>query len=303
MKKPKLSIVILSYNTKDLLRDCLLSLYKVKNEVDFEVIVPDNGSIDGSAEMVQKEFPWVKKVIKNKKNLGFAKGNNAARPYVGEEYVLFLNSDTQVKKGSLKKCLEHMGGDKQIGALTCKLVLPDKTLDKDARRSFITPWIGLVHIFLKLDRLFPRSKLFARYWYGYIKPDAIHEIDALQGALFLTRKKILDKVGWFDEDYFLDGEDIDLSWRIKNAGYKNVYFGRAEVIHVKGAAKGKIESPTKKKVPLKLKLKHRMAGVNSMEIFYKKHLWAKYPTAINLLVFVGIKILKSVRFVRTIILG
>ncbi len=161
MKKIKLSIVVLSYNTKDLLRDCLESLVKVKDEVAFEVIVPDNGSSDGSPEMVEKEFPWVKKVVRIGNNLGFAAGNNKARPYIHGEYVLFLNSDAVVHTNTLKKTVDYLDSHKEIGALTCKIVLPNGQLDKDARRSFITPWIGLTHIYLRLDRLFPKSRLFA----------------------------------------------------------------------------------------------------------------------------------------------
>jgi len=302
MKNPKLSIIILSYNTKDLLRNCLLSLNKVRDEVNFEVIVSDNGSSDGSPEMVEKEFPWVK-VIKIGKNIGFSAGNNRARPFAKGEYILFLNSDTIVKKNTLRIMIDYMERNRDIGAATCKIVLPNGNLDKDARRSFVTPWIGFVHLFLKLDRLFPRSKVFARYWYGFIDENEIHEIDALQGAFFLTRKKILDKVGWFDEAYFLDGEDIDLSYKIKKLGYKNMYYPKAEIIHLKGATKGKIESQETAKVSLREKLKFRMAGVNSMEIFYRKHLWEKYPLLLNRMVVAGIKGIKIFRFMRTILFG
>src|SRR4030042_4439233 len=180
-KKPKLSIIILSYNTQDLLKDCLLSLRKVVSEVDFEIIVPDNGSTDGSPEMLKEEFPEVL-LIENKKNLGFAKGNNRAEPFTRGEYILFLNSDTIINKDTLSKTVEYLDNHRQVGALTCKIFLPDGSLDKDTRRAFITPWIGLVHLFLKLDRIFPESKYFGRYWYGFIPSNAEHEVDVLQGA-------------------------------------------------------------------------------------------------------------------------
>jgi len=290
--KPKLSIIILSYNTKLLLR----------GEISFEVIIPDNGSSDGSIDMVKKEFPWVKKVIDIGENLGFAKGNNIARPFSRGEYILFLNSDTLVPRGTLKGVIEYLSKHKEVGAITCKLVMPDGGLDKDARRSFISPWIGFVHLFLRLDRLFPKSKLFAKYWYGYISADKTHEIDALQGAFFLTRKEILDRVGWFDEDYFLDGEDIDLSWKIKNLGYKNVYYPKVHVIHIKGAAKGK-NKISEKGVTFKNKLKYRMAGVNSMEIFVRKRIWNQYSLPLMLLVLFGIKIIKGVRLIKLLLSG
>lgn len=294
MAKVKLSIIILSFNTKNLLKDCLVSIAKVRSEVNFEVIVPDNGSVDGSPQMVEKEFPWVKKVIKIGNNVGFARGNNKAKSYVFGEYVLFLNSDTIVPKSTLKESVAYLDEHKDVGAMTCKIVLPDRTLDKDSRRTFITPWIGITHLYLKLDRVFPKSKVFGRYWYGYIPADVTHEVDALQGAFFLVRKKILDDVGWFDEDYFLDGEDIDLSWKIKNAGWKIMYYPKIYIIHIKGAAKGKNKKI--KYVSFKEKLKYRMAGVNSMEVFYKKRLWKKYPLFLNILVILGIKLLKGMRF-------
>ncbi|OGM04459.1 hypothetical protein A2715_05145 [Candidatus Woesebacteria bacterium RIFCSPHIGHO2_01_FULL_39_32] len=302
MKKPKLSIVILSYNTVDLLRECLLSLKKVRGEVGFEVIVSDNASTDGSPEMVEDEFPWVKKIIKTRINIGFAAGNNRAREYVNGEFVLFLNPDTIIHKDTLKKCRQYLDNHKDVGALTCKIVLPTGQLDKDARRSFITPWIGLTHIYLKLDRIFPKSKLFAKYWYGYVSPNTEHEVDALQGAFFFTRRAVLDQVGWFDEDYFLNAEDIDLSWKIKEKGWKIFYYPNVSITHVKGAAKGKTKR-TKQNVPLKEKLKYRLAEVDAMEVFVKKRLWRNYPLALNLLVLTGIKLLRFIRATKVILLG
>jgi GT2 family glycosyltransferase len=302
MTKLKLSIVVLSYNTKDLLKNCLDSLEKIKKEMGFEVVVVDNASKDGSVEMVKKQF-LNHKIIINKKNLGFAAGNNKARKYCRGKYVLFLNSDTLVHKGTLEESVNYLDKHKNIGAMSCKILLPDGKLDRDSRRSFINPWVGLTHIFLKLDRIFPKSKLFAKYWYGYISEDKIHEVDALQGAYFLTRKKILDDIGWFDEDYFLDGEDIDLCWRIKEKGWKIVYFPKVSITHFKGSSKGKVESETKRDIPLRKRLKYRMAGVDSMEIFVRKRLWKRYPLLKMLFVLSGIKALKALRFTRTVVFG
>lgn len=297
MDKIKLSIVILNYNTEDLLRNCLNSLNKVKDELSFEVLVVDNGSTDDSVRMVKKDFVYVK-VIKNKKNLGFAAGNNSAKKHCQGKYVLFLNSDTIVKKGTLRETVAFLDKNKNAGALTCKLVLPNGQLDKDARRSFPTPWVSLTHLVLRLDRLFPKSPIFARYWYGYISENKIQEVDVIQGAFFLVRKEILDQLGWYDEDYFLDGEDIDLCWRIWKFGYKIIYYPKVSIIHLKGVTKGKKES--ERKVPFKTRLKFRMAGVNSMEIFYRKRLWKQYPFLLNILVIAGIKALKLVRLITTL---
>ena len=232
----KLSIVILSFNTKDLTLACIDSLMKVKGEVKFEIIVVDNGSTDGSLATLKK----VKgiKLVESKENLGFAGGNNLSRKYLTGEYVLFLNSDTEVYKNTLKETVKYMDENREIGALTCKTVLPDGNLDRDARRSFPTPWVALTH-FSGLDRIFPKSRLFSRYWYGYRSASDIQDVDALQGAFFLTRKEILDEIDWFTEDYFLDGEDIDLSWKVKNTGKRVVYYPKVSILHIKKASKKK----------------------------------------------------------------
>jgi len=297
---PEVSIIILNYNTKNLLRKCLESLKKVSGEIEFETIVVDNASSDGSFEMLKKDFRWVK-VIRNKENLGFAKGNNSARSFCRGKFILFLNSDTIVLKRTLYESVRFLKRNKNVGALTCKIVLPDGSLDKDARRSFITPWIGLTHIFLKLDRIFPKSRLFSRYWYGYIPANKTHEIDALQGAFLLSRKEVLDEVGWFDEDYFLDGEDIDICWKIKKAGFKIFYFPKVKIIHLKGASKGKIKKIST--IPLSERIKYRIAGVDSMEIFYRKHLWDEYPKLLNYAVISGIKLLKAIRILTAFLTG
>jgi len=224
---PALSVIVLNYNTKDVTLNCLNSLIKVKDELNFEVLLVDNGSIDGSIEEVEKLIektvkPEIK-LVKNNANLGFAKGNNAAKDFCIGRYILFLNSDTLMNPDTLKESIKYLEDHPNVGALTCKTILPDGSLDKDARRSFPTPWVALTH-FSGLDRLFPKSKAFSKYWYGYLSADTTHEIDVLQGAYCMAPKKVLDEVGWFSEEYFLDGEDIDLSYKIKQAGYKIIYF-------------------------------------------------------------------------------
>ncbi|MFH1863308.1 MAG: glycosyltransferase family 2 protein [bacterium] len=299
--KPELSIVILNYNTRNLTLDCLASLMKVKDEANFEVILCDNGSTDGSIGAIAKEYPEVI-IIENNANLGFAKGNNAARKIAKGKYVLFLNTDTIVNKGVLAKTIQYLKDHLDVGGVTCKLVLADGSLDKDARRSFPTPWVSLTHLVLHLDKLFPKSKLFAKYWYGYVSPDAVQEVDVIQGAYFLTYKKLLDEVGWFSEDYFLDGEDIDLCWKINKKGYKLVYYPDVYILHLKGATKGKNKKTQKSTASLKEKMKFRMSGVNSMEIFYRKRMWKQYPLFLNYLVILGIKCMKLVRIIKLILL-
>ncbi len=287
--RPILSIVIVSYNTKDLLVDCLDSLKKVENEIQFETIIVDNASSDGSPEMVKNKYKWVK-LIQLKDNLGFSKGNNAARKFVKGEYVLFLNSDTIVHKNTLKKSVEYLKTHGDVGSMTCKIVLPDGSLDKDVRRSFPTPWVALTHLVFRLDRLFPKSPLFAKYWYGYKSEGVTHNVDVIQGAFHLTRKKVIDTVGWFDEDYFLDGEDIDLCWRVKEKGWEITYYPEVAITHVKKASK---KSPDKA-----LRRRFIVAGVEAMELFYRKRMEGMYPKVITGLVIVGIRVTKFLRLLR-----
>ncbi len=279
---PKLSIIILNYNTKELTLSCVDSIIKNTKNLDYEILVVDNGS----NEKIEKTKKYT--LISNNENLGFAGGNNSARKFAKGEYVLFLNSDTEVYKDTLKESVKYMEEYDSVGALTCKTVLPNGKLDKDARRNFPTPFVALTH-FSGLDRVFPGSRIFAKYWYGYKSVDETQEIDALQGAYFLTRKKILDEVGWFSEEYFLDGEDIDLSWKIKNLGYKNIYYPKVSVLHIKKASKKKRS------------LRSIMAGMNSMEIFYKKHLWSSYPLILDFIVLVAIYLMKGLRFGKAIL--
>ncbi|MFH1706084.1 MAG: glycosyltransferase family 2 protein, partial [Patescibacteria group bacterium] len=234
------------------------------------------------------------KLIENKKNLGFARGNNAARKIAKGKYVLFLNSDVILEKDTILKTLDYLEKHPRVSGITCRLELPNHRLDKDTRRSFPTPWVALSH-FSRLDKLFPKSKLFARYWYSYIPENKIHKIEVAQGAYFLIRKDVLDQVGWFDQDYFLDGEDIDLCWKIKEAGWPIIYYPKAKAIHLKGASKGKSQ---KNRVHLEERKKFILAGVESMEIFYRKRLKDRYPSWLTGLIITGIKILGGIRILK-----
>jgi hypothetical protein len=282
----ELSIIILNYNTKELLADCLNSIKKYEDEISLEVIVSDNASSDGSAQMVKKKFPWVK--LLTGENSGFSKGNNRARPYVHGDMVLFLNPDTVVTKGVLQKTTEYLINHKEVGALSCKLVLPSGELDKDARRRFPTPGIAFMKLFLGNGK---------RYWYEGVDPNKIQEVDAIQGAFFLTWKSTLDKVNWFSEEYFFNGEDLDLCWKIKKDGWKIIYYPDVFIYHLKGASTGKSKF-WKPKIAPSHKVRVKMSAVDAMEIFYRKNLWSSYPLIFNLFVILGIKIFKLFRWFK-----
>lgn len=289
--EPKLSIVIVTFNVKDLTKNCLNSLKDLT--IPAKIVVSDNGSSDGTVEMIKKEFPNAL-LLDNKDNLGFAKGNNKARKYCKGDYVLILNPDTVVPKNTIEKCIRYMDANAGSGALTCKIELWSGGLDKDCRRSFPTPWVALAH-FAFLDRVFPKIKFLSRYWYSYLSEDVVHEIDVPQGAFCLVRRSIMDKINWYDEDYFLDGEDIDLAYKIKQLGYKIIYYPKVKIIHYKGASKGKKGSGFQGKVDSKVRKRAVYSGVESMKIFYRKHYLKKYPWAVNKLVFIGIDAIKTLR--------
>lgn len=291
MTKPKLSVIILNYNTKELLSDCLKSVKDHIDEVPMEVIVSDNSSNDGSQDMVKKNFPWVKFI--EGPNEGFSKGNNRAKGLVNGEMVLFLNPDTVVHKQVFAKTVRYLEEHPKVGALTCKLILANGEMDKDVRRRFPTPWVSFQKLVLGKSRY---------YYYEDIPDAATHEVEAIQGAFFLTYKVVLDKVGWFDERYFFDGEDVDLCYQINKAGYSLVYYPDVYITHLKGVTKGKVKK-WRHKLTDQQRKRIRMAGVHSMELFYKKNLWKKYPLWFNYFVILGINLFKVIRYIRVALLS
>ena len=290
MAKPDLSIIILSYNTKDLLKDCLQSVKKAEaNGFSFEIIVVDNASSDSSPEMVKKEFPEVR-LICNKKNLGFAGGNNLGIPCAQGRYILFLNSDTEVAPEAFKKMIEFMDKYPQVGAATPKTLLFSGGIDPDCHRGFPTPWASICY-FLGLEKLFPKSRIFGRYHQFYLDLDKVHEIDAGFGTFMFVRKEVLDQVGGWDESYFFYGEDLDLFYRIKKAGWKVMFYPEPLVTHHKGASSGlRQESKEITRADRKTRLKVAKASIKAMEIFYKKFYQDKYPRWLTWIVILGIKI-------------
>ncbi len=291
MKRPELSVIILNYNTKELLEDCLNSIKRIIKEVKMEIIVSDNSSTDGSPDMVRKKFPWVKLI--EGPNEGFSRGNNRARPLARGDMILFLNPDTVVHPGVFSKNVAYLKKHSEVGALTCKLVLPDGSMDKDVRRRFPTPRVSFNRLILGKTR---------EYYYEDIPNTKTHEVDAIQGAFFLSWKRILDKVGWFDPEYFFDGEDVDLCYQIHKEGYKLVYYPETYITHLKGVTKGKVKKWKFKTTPEHRK-KLRLAGVASMERFFRKNLWDRYPIWFDYFVLFGINVFKVIRYVKVALLS
>ncbi len=230
-----ISVIIVNYNVKELLEQCIKSIITSGNNLNIEIIVVDNNSFDGSVEYLEARFPHYPplKVISNKTNLGFAKANNIGVRESKGKYVLILNPDTVLQEDTLKKCISAYENNTEIGALTCKLVLPNGKLDLACRRSFPTPSVALSRM-LGLSKLFPRSRTFGRYNLTYLDEDSSYDVDAIVGAFMLIRRDIYEKVNGFDEDYFMYGEDLDLCYRIRKAGYRVYYYSGTSIIHYKG---------------------------------------------------------------------
>lgn len=263
----QVSIIIVNYNVKYFLEHCLYSVQKAAQSLSAEIIVVDNASSDGSMEYLLEKFPLVT-FIDNPANVGFAKANNQALNQAKGEYVLFLNPDTLIPEDCLERCILLFQSDPRIGACGVKMIdgtgrfLPES---KRAFPSFKTSFYklsGLIH-------LFPHSKRFAKYHLGHLSENKNNEIDVLSGAFFMVGKEVLNKTSGFDERFFMFGEDIDLSYRIQQEGYKNFYFAETCIIHFKGES-------TKKG-----SLNYVSMFYKAMSLFVKKHYKDKNPGAFN----------------------
>ena len=223
-----LSIIIVNYNVRYFLEQCLYSVQLSSKKIKTEVFIVDNNSVDGSVEMIESKFPKYK-LIKNKKNVGFSRANNQAIKKAKGKYILLLNPDTLLEEDTLNKCILFMKKEENIGGLGVKMIDGNGNFLPESKRSFPSPIIAFYKIF-GLSYIFPNSKTFGQYHLSYLDKNKIHEVDVLSGAFFLTKKNIIKKVGLLDEKFFMYGEDIDLSYRIKNSGYKNYYFPKTKII-------------------------------------------------------------------------
>ncbi|MGF7140177.1 glycosyltransferase [Roseimarinus sediminis] len=270
----KLTVVIVNYNVKHFLEQCLHSVEKATENITAEVYVVDNNSVDGSHGMLLRKFPDVKLIL-NKRNLGFAKANNQAIRKAQGEYVLLLNPDTVVEEDTFEKVIAFMDEHPDAGGLGVKMIDGKGHFLPESKRGLPTPWVAFYKMF-GLSALFKKSRIFGKYHLSYLDNDQIHEIDVLAGAFMLMRKEALDKVGLLDEDYFMYGEDIDLSYRITQGAYKNYYYPETTIIHYKGES-------TKKG-----SLNYVRMFYNAMIIFARKHFSKQYAGFFSVLIHLAI---------------
>ncbi len=253
----EISIIIVNYNVKDFLLQCLRSVERAMRNICGEIIVIDNHSTDGSIPYLQPLFPSVQFVSVNE-NLGFARGNNLGIEQARGDYLLFLNPDTLLEERTLEVMLEYMRRNPRVGMSGCRILNPDGTLQLACRRSFPSPWASFCKSF-GLQRLFPKSHLFAQYNQTFRRDDETHFVDAISGSFMFVRREALAQIGGFDPQFFMFGEDLDLCFRVSKAGWKITYTPDTSLIHFKGES-------TKRSSIDRVKVFYE-----AMEVYARKH--------------------------------
>lgn len=251
------SVVIVNYNVKHFLEQVILSVQNASKNLDVELLIVDNNSVDGSTEMMETKFPDIT-YIKNEKNVGFSKANNQAMRIAKGKYILLLNPDTIIEEDTLEKVFDFMEKTPDSGAVGCKLIDGAGNFHRESKRALPTPEVSFYKM-IGLSKIFSKSEKFGQYYLTHLPEDEINEVEILAGCFMFMRKEALDKVGLLDEDFFMYGEDIDLSYRIIKGGYKNYYFPETRIIHYKGES-------TKKK-----NFNYVKVFYNAMIIFFDKH--------------------------------
>jgi len=283
----QISIVIISYNVEAFLEQCLYSVYKAANNLEIEIFVVDNNSVDNSVEMVKSNFPDIK-LICNTENKGFAYACNQAIKVSKGEYTLLLNPDTVIQEGSLLLCKNFMDEHPVSGALGVRMINGKGKFLPESKRSLPTPASAFYKMF-GFSTLFPKSKVFGKYQLQYIDENEIHKVEVLSGAFMFIRKNVLDKIGLLDEDFFMYGEDIDLSYRILEANYDNYYFPKTTIIHYKGES-------TKKS-----SIKYVKIFYNAMLIFAAKHYKGKKQYLFRIAIYFAIYLRAAISLFKQIV--
>lgn len=288
----QLTVIVVNYNVEHFLDQCLQSVRDASKNLDIEVIVVDNASMDGSVEMLQNKYSDFHLIL-NQDNVGFSKANNQGIDIAKGKYVLLLNPDTVVEESSFQKVIDYMDANPEAGGLGVRMIDGRGNFLPESKRGLPKPMVAFYKIF-GLSRIFPRSKRFGQYHLGHLSEFETAEIDILSGAFMLMRKEALDKVGSLDESFFMYGEDIDLSYRIQKGGYKNVYFPETTIIHYKG------ESTKKSSV------NYVFVFYRAMVIFAKKHFsgnnaWL-FSFLINMAIYFRASLAIFTRLIKTLFL-
>jgi len=270
----KLSIVIVNYNTERMLKGCLESIYTGANGTPLDIWVVDNHSRDNSVAMLRSQFPRVQ-VIENACNVGFSKANNMVISRSDSDYILLLNPDTLVIDDAIDHVLKYMNEHPEVGIAGCKVLNRDGTLQLACRRSIPTPGVAFYRL-TGLSKLFPRSRVMARYNLTYEDAEYAHEVDAVSGAFLMIRRQAVKDIGLLDERFFMYGEELDWCLRAKRAGWAVMYYPAARIVHYKGES---------------TKYNSRKAAFEfyrAMYLFHRKHFAKDYSPVTNGLIYAGI---------------
>lgn len=271
----ELSIIIINYNVKEFLQNLIHSLQKALSKITHEIIVVDNASDDGSVEFIREKFPQINLIV-NKTNVGFSKANNEALKVSKGKFILLINPDTIVSEDTITKMIDFINQYPEVGLAGCKILNPDGSLQLACRRSFPGPWTSFCKV-TGLSTLFPKSKLFAKYNLTYLDENSTYEVDAISGSFMMMKREAYEKVGGFDEQFFMYGEDLDLCYRIQKNGYKVFYYPGTQIIHYKGES-------TKRS-----SLDETKYFYNAMNLFVKKHFSSFYLVEIILRSAIGFR--------------
>ncbi len=270
MSAVKLSVIIVNYNVKHFIEQCLFSVLKASENISTEVFVVDNNSVDGSVELIKEKFPHIT-LIENKVNTGFSVANNQAINQAKGQYVLLLNPDTIVQEDCFTKTMAFMDENPKAGGLGVKMLDGQGNFAPESKRGLPTPAVAFYKM-IGLSKFFKQSKRFSKYHLTYLPENEINEIEVISGAFMLMRKSVLDDIGLLDETFFMYGEDIDLSYRITKAGFKNYYFPHTQIIHYKGES-------TKRS-----SLNYVLIFYKAMALFNKKHFSGSHAFWFNFLI-------------------
>ncbi len=300
-KAPILSVIILDYNAHRYLHQCFDSICQSVLKSDIEVILVDNDSSDNSFEEIKSAkyyHPKIKfRFLQNGGNIGFAAGNNRAVEISNQKskYVLFLNPDTSVEKDTLQGMIDYMNSHPKIDTATCHVTLTlTGELQPECHRGFPTPWNTFCHFFIPfMSRIFPKAAIFNGYLLGHLDYSKLQQIDCCVGAFYLLKRKVGQEVGWWNEKYFMYGEDLDFCYKVKKAGYNLFFIPDFKINHHQGVSSG--IKKAKSAATRETKVRSAIATTNAMRIFYQENLLSDYPTFMHPIIKLGIEILELYR--------
>jgi GT2 family glycosyltransferase len=288
MTQPEISCCIVSFNTCDLLRDCLNAIYQFPPSCPFEIIVVDNSSNDGTQEMLRESYPEVH-FVENERNEGYTGPMNTAMKLGRGKYLVQLNPDTLVRPDTFDPLVCFLEEHAEAGICTPKVLNRDGSLQKQCRRSAGRPWDAFTY-FSGLAKRYPDNPRYAGYLMTYLEENEVNEVEAVSGSCMMIRREVIDQIGYLDERFFAYQEDADFCFRARLAGWKIFYVPAAQIIHFGGQGGSKVE------IYQSIYHWHR-----SYFLYYRKHLAREYNFVMDMLVFLGVGIKMATAFGTTLL--